>query len=235
MNGIEKLIEDLPASTSLLYIDVQGRKRAGQNSISILTILPAGSNTIYIIDVKILGGFTFETKKSGGGRTIGSILESPDVTKVFFSMSNPHELWAAHSIRLQGAEEMHIMENAYRAMTNPNPPNLTLMECVEKDLTNCPDVIVQTFCQQVDTFSKLSDDGLFDRPLHTGRIPTPDITKYCSSVVFALRELRNMYWQSLPTYLKTKVDQTSQERVELMTLDTTVYSPSDVDNLPNSW
>jgi hypothetical protein len=233
INGIEQLIEDLPASTSLLYIDVQGRKSAGQNVISILTILPAGSNTIYIIDVDQLGGIAFVTKGPGGDRTIRSILESPDVTKVFFFMRNPHGLWAADRIRLQGAEDIHIMENAYRAMIDPDSPSFTLMECVQKDLTNCPVVLVPTFCQQAVTFSKLSDDVLFDRSLH--RSPPPDITNYCSSVVFVLQELRNMYWGSLTTYLKKKVDQKSQERVELLTLDTTPYSPLDVDNLPNSW
>ena len=236
INGIEQLIEDLPASTSLLYIDVQGRKSAGQNVISILTILPAGSNTIYIIDVDQLGGIAFVTKGPGGDRTIRSILESPDVTKVFFFMRNPHGLWAADRIRLQGAEDIHIMENAYRAMIDPDSPSFTLMECVQKDLTNCPVVLVPTFCQQVFRVSNLlsdpqyggSYDVLFRRPLH------PDITIYCSFVVIGLRELRNKYWGRLTTDLRTKVNETTQRRVEL-TQNYTAWSAMDVDNLTNSW
>jgi hypothetical protein len=95
-------------------------------------------------------------------------------------------------------------------------------------------VDVPTFCQQVDTFSKIPDDLLFDTTLLTGRTPPPDVTKYCSSVVIALRELRNMYWQSLSTDLQTKVGQESQQSVEI-TLDDPDYSPSEVDNLANSW
>ena len=238
VNGIMQLIDiGLPAGTSLLYVDVQGRKPACQNSISLMTILPAQSNTIYIVDVDNLGDNVF-TIPGSGGRTMRSILESSDVTKVFFSMQNSRQLYADYRICLQGAEDIHIMENAYRFMTNTmgnTTPNF-IVECVQKDLTNSTLVLVPTFCQQVFRVSNLlsdpqyggSYDVLFRRPLH------PDITIYCSFVVIGLRELRNKYWGRLTTDLRTKVNETTQRRVEL-TQNYTAWSAMDVDNLTNSW
>jgi exonuclease 3'-5' domain-containing protein 1 len=111
VNGIMQLIDiGLPAGTSLLYVDVQGRKPACQNSISLMIILPAQSNTIYIVDVDNLGDNVF-TIPGSGGRTMRSILESSDITKVFFSMQNSRQLYADYRICLQGAENIHIMEN----------------------------------------------------------------------------------------------------------------------------
>jgi hypothetical protein len=93
---------------------------------------------------------------------------------------------------------------------------------------------VTTFCQHEDTFSKLPDDALFDRPVNTGRRVPPDITNYCSNVVLALRELRDVYWQSLTPDLQMEVRQESEKSVEI-TLNTSKYSPSEVDNLPIQW
>jgi hypothetical protein len=96
--GIEKLIEDLPASTSLLYIEVvQGRKPTGENSISILRILPADSNTVYIVDVAHLEGEAFTTPGLGVGRTAKSgiirrqksVLLYDESTRVVGSLSYP--------------------------------------------------------------------------------------------------------------------------------------------------
>jgi hypothetical protein len=183
VNDITQLIDvGLPAGTSLLYIDIEGRKPACPNSISIMTILSVQSNMTYIVDVATLHDLAFTTPGSDGQTTIKSILESATITKVFSSMQNSRQLLADYLIRLQRAEDIRIMERAYRFATNTmeNIKRNFIVECAQKDLTNSTVVPVPLFCQQVVAFLRLLSDPqyggpnnvLFRRPLH------PDITTY---------------------------------------------------------
>ena len=69
-------------NASKVAIDLEGIDLCRNGRISILQLIAEGSDTIWLIDVTTIGRAAFEHQDTDG-RSLKSILESRDITKVF--------------------------------------------------------------------------------------------------------------------------------------------------------
>src|SRR5689334_19054318 len=107
-------ISDLPTEVPSLYIDLEGINLCRQGSISLLVIFVQPKNHVYFVDIHKLHDEAFTTT-SADGTTLKTILESPKIPKVFFDVRNDSDALHHHfGIRLQGIEDVQLMENAAR-------------------------------------------------------------------------------------------------------------------------
>jgi len=116
-----------------MYIDLEGVKLSRNGSLSILTLLvDTGIPTmsIYIIDVHTLGTQAFTT--SGIERTnLKDILQNERIPKVFFDVRNDSDILFAHfGVKLQGVQDIQLMESATRTTTGSRKYLSSLVKCV---------------------------------------------------------------------------------------------------------
>ncbi|KAK3313022.1 ribonuclease H-like domain-containing protein [Apodospora peruviana] len=119
-----------------LYIDVEGINLSRQGSISILQIHVHPIRHTYLVDIHILGSAAFSTLgTTTTTTTLKSILESPDIPKVFFDVRNDSDALYHHfNISLQGIHDLQLMELATRAPTLHRRHLNGLARCIERDL-----------------------------------------------------------------------------------------------------
>ncbi|KAL2128821.1 hypothetical protein VTI74DRAFT_8601 [Chaetomium olivicolor] len=101
-------------SPPVVYIDLEGVKLSRNGSISIISIYIDSRGFTYLVDVHTLRSAAF-TIAAPNGTTLKSILESPSIIKVFFDVRNDSDALHHHyGVRLQGIEDVQLMENAVR-------------------------------------------------------------------------------------------------------------------------
>lgn len=131
---LAQVLDRLNLSTTVpphLYMDIEGTDLSRNGSISIFTVFDRTSKYVYLIDVYSLGFSAFTTHSAtckiladsacaatGADTapryiTLKTILETPEIPKVFFDVRNDSDALFAHfGIRLQGIQDLQVMELA---------------------------------------------------------------------------------------------------------------------------
>ena len=132
--ALQAFIAGLPEFTNGqpgLYVDLEGNDLSRNGTLSLVTILVEPRHTVHLIDVKTLGAAAF-TISDPNGKSIQQILESKDVTKVFFDIRNDSDaLFSLFGICVAGIEDVQLMEVASR--TSSKRLLNGLAKCIERD------------------------------------------------------------------------------------------------------
>lgn len=206
-------LQDLPTTPPSLYIDLEGESLSRYGTISIFQLYVLPTRRTYIIDVKNLGGSAFSTP-SASGNTLRSILESATIPKVIFDVRHDSDALFAHfNVKLQGIQDLQLMELATRISGKSRVFGLS--KCIQKDLA-----LSWSECSE---FARVKEIGikLFD-PKHGGRYQvfnarplSDDLVLYCAQDVQYLPQLWACYNRKLersPQW-KTKVQSATKDRV----------------------
>ena len=132
--ALQDFLESLPDGKDKcpsLYIDLEGTNLSRHGSISLLTALVEPRNTVYLVDITVLGNDAFNTADSSD-RTLKSILESEDIVKVFFGIRNDSDaLFSLFGVRVAGIEDLQLLELASRTFSKRLVNGLA--KCTEQD------------------------------------------------------------------------------------------------------
>lgn len=94
-----KDIKDGPPS---LYVDLEGNNLSRAGTLSLVTSLVEPQEKVYLVDVTTLGRDAFDDAGSAG-RSLGDILESSKIIKVFFDIRNDTDaLFGLYGIHVRG-------------------------------------------------------------------------------------------------------------------------------------
>ena len=206
---------NLPTDPPSLYLDIEGINLGRHGSISIIELLVAPQNHVYLIDVHVLRALAFSTKSVTTGETFQSILESPSIPKVFFDVRNDSDALHGHfGIRLAGVVDLQLLENA----TRPGGRRTFvsgLMRCIERD---APMTYAEKEAWQV---TKERGRRLFAPELGGSyavfdvRPVTQQIREYCVQDVLFLPGLWTTYMARLSRAWAEKVRVATLDRVAL--------------------
>ncbi|KAI6991660.1 hypothetical protein KC332_g8101 [Hortaea werneckii] len=196
-----------------LYVDLEGNDRSRNGILSLVTILVEPRHTVHLVDVTGLRKQAFKTA-GPDGRTLQSILESPEITKVFFDIRNDSDaLFSLFDIRVNGIEDIQLMEVASR--TFPKRYINGLAKCIERD-SALPFTVKREWKVSKERGHKLFDPSLgggyavFDeRPL------SMEIQKYCVQDVVHMPALRELYRARLCDVWWRKIEVETVARVAL--------------------
>jgi exonuclease 3'-5' domain-containing protein 1 len=212
---VVELIEVVQKSSSQipdLYIDMEGISLSRHGSISLMNIFVPSQNCIYLVDIHALQSEAF-TAATMDGATLKSTLESPAITKVFFDVRNDSDALHHHfGVRLQGVEDVQLMENATRP-ANQRRYVSGLEKCIE---TYAPIPPMEKL-----KWKSVKEKGLkLFHPNKGGsyevfnvRPIDPDIMAYCTNDVLYLPQLRNLFWARLNKTWKENVTEETKKRM----------------------
>ena len=210
-------IENLPRQPPSLYCDLEGTNLCRYGTMSLVQLLIYPSDDVYLIDIYRLGHATFITSNSRGS-TLKSVLENVHIPKVFFDVRNDSDTLFTHfQIRLQGIEDLQLMEIATRQWSKKRV--LGLARCTEQ--------AAQLSDQELRQWKEIKERGrkLFESE-HGGTYdvfnirPIPsEILGYCAQDVIHMPIL----WAS---YNK-KMSLTWANKVRIATLERLLESQSD--------
>lgn len=215
-SGILSLIkglQTLPNGLPCLYIDLEGVRLSRYGSISIVTIFVPLQNFVYLVDVHKLQATAFSVA-TVDGNSLKTVLESPDIIKVFFDLRNDSDALHHHfGIRLRGVEDIQLMENAARPRFQRRYIN-GLDRCITSD---APISLADKLAWKC-----IKDNGLkLFHPAKGGsyevfneRPLDANVERYCILDVQFLPLLRNLYWGRLDSIWKQKVVEETERRVQ---------------------
>ncbi|KAK2593960.1 hypothetical protein QQS21_008319 [Conoideocrella luteorostrata] len=130
---LEKL-HGLLSNPPSLFVDLEGINLSRSGSISLFSLHVAPVSKTYLIDVFGLGHKAFTTEDATG-TSLKSILETEDITKVFFDIRNDADaLFSLQGIRVRGITDLQVMEFATRD-SQPSRFVSGLAKCIKDD---CP-------------------------------------------------------------------------------------------------
>ncbi len=231
-------LQSTPASPPSLFLDLEGVNLSRHGTVSILTIFNQRQNHVYLVDIHTLQSTAFATSIPGIDTTLKSILETPGIAKVFFDVRNDSDALYSHfGIRLQGVEDVQLMENA----TRPNDRReyvCGLDRCIQYDAPLSPTEKLEWKAAKqrgVELFHP-SKGGSFEvfnqRPL------TDEIVRYCVNDVVFLAMLRDVYWEKLENMeggrqWAQRVEEETRNRVALSQDED--YEPQGEDKCYGPW
>ena len=211
--SLVETIRDLPPSGQpALYIDLEGIRLSRNGSISIVTVYVLPRQHVYLVDVHALGTAAFDTA-AADSTTFRTILESPRITKVFFDVRNDSDALHAHfGIKLQGIEDVQLMENASRPAGRRRFLN-GLDRCIDRDsdATLSQKRAWKAAKEKGLTMFHPEKGGSYEafnaRPLGEA------LETYCVNDVLFMPVLRGKYLPRLDRTLRAKVTEEAGKRV----------------------
>lgn len=124
-------LDNLPAKPPSLYIDLEGVNLSRHGTISIMQIFVLLEKLTFLIDVYTLREKAF-SHPAPDGTTLGAILESSTIPKVFFDVRNDSDaLFSHYQIELSGVQDLQVMELATRKFSKRHVNGLS--KCIEND------------------------------------------------------------------------------------------------------
>ncbi|KAI4151960.1 MAG: hypothetical protein LQ340_003172 [Diploschistes diacapsis] len=118
-----------------MYTDLEGIDLCREGSISILTIMintGIPTRRVYLLDIHLLGTQAFNTA-GVKQKTLKDILQDDKVSKIFFDVRNDSDALFAHfGVRLQGVQDIQLMDGAVRRTIISRKYLSGLAKCVEK-------------------------------------------------------------------------------------------------------
>jgi exonuclease 3'-5' domain-containing protein 1 len=194
-----------------LYVDLEGNNLSREGTLSLVTVLVEPRRTIHLIDITGLGNDAFATAGSDG-RTIKQLLESAEVCKVFFDIRNDSEaLYSLHGIRVQGIEDLQLMELASRISWRKHVNGLA--KCIERDAP------ISFGEKQRWKSTKKEGCRLFDPALGGSyavfdqRPLSAAMRSYCVQDVVHMPALRNLYLERLCDVWLEKIEIETRDRI----------------------
>ncbi|PYH49316.1 uncharacterized protein BP01DRAFT_287814 [Aspergillus saccharolyticus JOP 1030-1] len=196
-------LTNLPSNPPSLYVDLEGVDLCRYGTISILQIFVLPTNKTYLVDVYTLRGQAF-SRKTRAGISLQSVLESPDIPKVFFDVRNDSDaLCNLYHIELRGVHDVQLMELASR----PGWKKWL------KGLAKCIDTDLPLTIEERASCKAVKEKGLkLFAPEHGGsyevfnaRPLSADIIRYCAHDVEFLPKLWKKYDQRLNQTWKARV------------------------------
>jgi exonuclease 3'-5' domain-containing protein 1 len=215
-SALKNFINNLPDCKGLepsLYIDLEGNNLSRYGTLSLITVLVEPQHTTHLVDVTSLGNDAF-TVAGSDGRTLKSILESQEIVKVFFDIRNDSDaLFGIYDIRVEGIEDLQLMELASRSFSRRTVNGLA--KCIERD--------AQITATEKIQWKKTKDLGrklfapelggtyavLDQRPL------PPQMISYCVQDVVHMPALRELYCARLGDAWRRKVKVETTARIAL--------------------
>ncbi|KAF2218186.1 ribonuclease H-like domain-containing protein, partial [Elsinoe ampelina] len=195
------------------YMDCEGNNLSRQGTLSLLTILLEPENEVHLIDVTTLGRLAFTTPGKDG-RTLQAILESSKIVKVFFDIRNDSDaLYSLHGIRVQGIEDIQLMELASRSGAKRTVNGLA--RCIQQATSigwkeRSDWKLVKEKGQKLFDPARGGGYHVFDkRPL------SEEITSYCTQDVAFMPILRRAYRRDLCDAWWREIERETQARVQL--------------------
>lgn len=126
-----ELLEGVPADPPSLFVDLEGVNLSRHGTISLLQIYAVPQKQTHLVDMHTLKERAF-SQPSVNGTTLGDILESPLIPKVFFDVRNDSDALYSHfGIKLAGVQDLQLMELATRSF--PKRRVNGLARCIEND------------------------------------------------------------------------------------------------------
>lgn len=151
-------------------------------------------NHVYLIDTQVLGKTAF-TVTGRGGETLGSILESATVLKVFFDVrSTSYLLYLEFGIALQGVQDVQLMQLASDSRLRTKHFALNLNKCIHRDALTT--LAKKQHCRAISDAAQrlvLSRGGSTREAFGT-RPLDKDIRAFCVQDVQYLPHLHKLYW-----------------------------------------
>ncbi|KAL6900428.1 hypothetical protein GGI43DRAFT_48876 [Trichoderma evansii] len=198
-------ISPAPLDAPCLYFDVEGTNLGRNGTIAIISLFVLPNASTYIIDIYTLGSAAFTTK---GRReyTLRSILESPNISKVFFDVRNDSDaLFRLFGISLAGVQDLQLMELAANIDSlYPRRYVSGLSKCIEKDLS---------------ATQELKGEWLKAKAVHLAELWKVYATKIC-------KPGESGFWRYM-------VRKSTMERVELSQSET--YNSQERENAKGPW
>jgi exonuclease 3'-5' domain-containing protein 1 len=134
---VQDLLQELvllPSPDVNLFLDVEGTNLCRFGSVSIFTLHERRSGNTHLVDITTLGkdAFTVAAGYENSAQTLTSILENPDIIKVFFDVRNDsNALFHLYGSRFAGVHDLQLMELATRDFSKRVLCGLA--KCVEYD------------------------------------------------------------------------------------------------------
>lgn len=212
VSSLVEVLQTLPENYPCLFVDLEGTRLSRHGSISIITLYVQPRDSVYLVDVYKLQNAAFTTP-AADGTTLKSIFESPTIVKVFFDLRNDSDALYHHfEVRLDGIEDVQLMENAARPAFQRRYVN-GLDRCITKDapISNTEKQIWKAAKEKGLALFHPTNGGTYEvfdeRPLKE------DIERYCIIDVQFLPGLRNLYWGRLDNTWKGRVIEETKKRV----------------------
>jgi exonuclease 3'-5' domain-containing protein 1 len=199
--------------TSILYVDLEGNNLSRKGTLSLITILVEPRHTVHLVDVTTLGKEGFSVPGSSG-TTLQHILESSDITKVFYDIRNDSDaLFSLFGVRVGGIEDLQLMELGTRTR------NRKLVKGLDKSIEQD----AQLSAADIKAWKEVKDAGrklfapelggsyaVFDeRPL------SAEVQKYSVQDVVYMPAPRKTYLGQLHPEWKAKVAKETVARIAL--------------------
>ncbi|KAJ7176756.1 ribonuclease H-like domain-containing protein [Mycena filopes] len=103
-------------------IDLEGVALCRSGTLCLVQLQASGSDTIWLVDVVVLGASAFE-EESPDGQSLKRILESHSVKKIFFDVRNDSDaLYNLFGITLANVYDLQLLELAVRSSNPGRPP-----------------------------------------------------------------------------------------------------------------
>ncbi|KAJ0415014.1 hypothetical protein BJY00DRAFT_318209 [Aspergillus carlsbadensis] len=207
-------LKSIPNSSPPLFINLEGIDLDHNGSISILSLYAVHKGIIYLVDVHTLGKAAFSSPQPGQNISLQIIMESPSIKKVMFDVRNDSDaLFSHYNISLDGMQDLQLMELATRSRSKKYVAGLA--KCIERD--SCiSDLKKAEWKRRKDEVSRRFDPrkgGSYkifnERPL------APEIRDYCVADVMHLPGLYNFYERKMSPTLRTKTQNTINDRIQL--------------------
>lgn len=208
-------LSDLPTTPPSLYVDLEGNNLCRHGTIAILQIfVPPPRNHTYLIDICKLQRDAFDWSVDQEGTSLKSILESPDIPKIFFDVRNDSDaLYNLYGIRLAGVQDLQLMELITRTFNKAYVNGLK--KCIEKD-ANMSYNEKQTWLTTKDKGTRLFDPAKGGNYAIFEQRPLPEVMQmYCIQDVVHMPAMYASYgnrmgreqWDSVSVATQTRIDE----------------------------
>lgn len=221
----------LPTDPPSLFLDVKGIRRGGNGAISIISVYVAPQRTLDLVNVASLGESTFATASSHG-TSLKTVLEAPDIPKVFFDVRDGSDaLFRLYGVALQGVHDLQLMELATRRGAKGFVADLA--QCIERDST-APAAAKAEWRRAADDVDP--EKGGREEVAHERPLP-PEMIHACAQDVAFLPELFDTYDARLQppgkSFWRKEVSKETAARIQLS--QSPAGNPQGGDRAPGPW
>lgn len=214
---IQGLIEDVASRQKkpLIFVDLEGQNLSRDGSVAIMQVLVPPNPTVYLIDVHLLQGKTFQTA-TVNNHTWKGILESDSYAKVFFDVRNDSDaLFHHYGVSLRGVLDLQLLEFVTRP--GRNRPNFL------KGLSKCITESGILTHQEARIWEQAKDEGVRQFAPEKGGTydvflcrPLSSVMQiYCAEDVLRLPRLLLHYKQRISRHLAGEAAKAALARVAL--------------------
>jgi exonuclease 3'-5' domain-containing protein 1 len=205
-------VDDLPTIQASLCLDLEGVNLCRHGSISLLAIYVQAKRHVYLVDVYKLQSEAFKIENDKG-ITLEAILQNQQITKVFFDVRNDSDALHHHyGIKLQGIEDVQLMENASRPVFRKRYIR-GLEKCIEYDAPMSPTEKMEWKGVKDVGHKMFRPEAGGSYEVFNQRPLSDAILRYCINDVQYLPLLRNLYMNKLDKSWKSKVEVETKNRV----------------------